>query len=268
MFRRTRRTSYIRQLALLSAMPLALTGVGYALFSQNLNLAANTEKPAYTSSQYVYATYTKTETPSGSNTAYSFNPVTITNKGATSITAWQLKFDVPSNVATVTCASTVTCTKSGVTVTVKNGTGNGTIAAGASTTFTMSFTSATAKYTLQNMVVSGTFSTTNQTIAGLSVALIKVSGTKAGATWTYKYTFTVTNATAQSLSAWQAACTWSSAATSSTVDTTVSFSSNASRINFMSKTALAATSNFTFNGTFTKNSSTWVVRNCTITGRA
>lgn len=267
MFGRSRHTSLTRQLALLSILPLALTGTGYALFSQNLSIAADTAKPAYSSSQYLYVTYTKTETKNGNNTNYSFNPVTITNTGVTSVTAWQIKFNVPSNVTTVTCSSAVTCTKSGVTVTVVNKTANATIAAGATRTFTVSFTSATAKYTLQNVIVSGTLSTAYQTVAGLTVGFVRGTRTQNGSTYTYPYTFTVANASGQNLSAWQAQCTWTNNATTSTVSTNVNYTTAAARITFTSKTALNTGENIVFTGTFTKNSSTWTISACTVTGK-
>lgn len=193
--------------------------------------------------------------------------MTITNKGVTSVTAWSIKFNVPTGVTTVTCSSTVTCTRSGVTVTVVNKAANGTIAAGASVTFTVSFTSSTAKYTLQNVIVSGTLSTTYQTIAGLTVGFVKGTVTKNGSTYTYPYTFTVTNASGQNLSAWQALCSWSSNATTSTVDSTVNYTTAAARITFTSKAALDSAANIVFNGTFTKNSSTWTISSCTIQGK-
>lgn len=257
----------VKQLVLLLALPLTLCGTGYALFSQQLSINTSTTKPLYSASQYIYATYTKTETPSGSNTNYSLSAI-ITNKGVTSVTAWQVKFDVPSNVATVTCSAAVTCTKSGVTVTVVNGAGNGTVAAGASTAaFTISFTSATAKYTLQNVYTSATLSTAYQNVAGLTVSSVKGTSTKAGRTWTHPYTFTVTNSSGQNLSGWQALCTWTSLATTSTISTNVNYVTSTARITFTSKTALNTGNNIVFTGRFTKNSSTWVVSSCTVQGR-
>lgn len=242
---------------------------GYALFKQNLALNATVSKPSYSSSQYMKMSYTKTETPSGSNTNYSLSTV-ITNNGITSVTAWQLKFDVPSNVTTVTCQNTVTCTKTGVTVTVVNGTGNGTVAAGASTAaFTISFTSATAKYTLQNIIISGTFSTAYQNVSTLTITPSLTSSSKAGSTYTYNYSFLVKNTSpTQSLSAWQAVCTWSLRPNSSTISTNVNYTSTTSTITFTSKTALAANSNITFTGKFPIKSSTWVISGCTIQGKA
>lgn len=258
----------MKQLALLSVVPLTITGTGYALFTQNLTLGTTAAKPAYSSSQQLYVTYTKTESPSGSTTNYSFNPVTIANKGAVSVTAWQLKYDVPADVTAVTCASTVTCTRSGVTVTVNNGTGNGTINAGANTTFTMSFTSATAKYTLQNVIISGTYSTAYQTITGLTITPTKGTSTKNGSTYTYPYSFKVTNGSGTNLSGWQAVCNWSANPSTVTIDPTVNYTSTTTTITFTSITSLAAGSNITFNGRFVIKNSTWNITSCTIQGKA
>lgn len=215
----------------------------------------------------MYATYSKTETANGSNTNYALS-MTVKNTGVTAVTAWQVKFDVPSNVTTVTCQTTVTCTKSGVTVTLVNKSTNGTIASGASTaTISITFTSATAKYTLQNIYVSGTYSTTYATIAGLSVAYAAGTRTRSGSNYTYPYTFTVTNNTAQALG-WKAVCTWSSNPTTKVVDSTVTYTAATANVTFTYKTSISALSNFSFNGSFTLKSSTWSISGCTVTGIA
>lgn len=263
-----RHTGFAKQLILLLALPLAVSSTGYALFSQKLTLNNQTAKPLYNSSQYMYATYTKTESAQGANTLYTYNPTTITNKGVTGVTAWQLKFDVPADTSQLTCPTSVTCTRSVNTVTVVNGIGNGTLAAGGSTTFAFSFVSATAKYVLQNVYISGTYSSTYQTISGLTVSRVAGTSSKKGSTFTYPYTFTVTNSTGQNLSAWQAVCTWSALPTSSTIDTTVNYVTASANITFSSKTALNTGSNIVFNGSFVINSSTWTISTCTVQGRA
>ena len=266
--RTNRNPSLIRQLLLLLVLPLTLSSTGYALFSQQLSLNTSTAKPLYSSSQYMYVAYTKAETPSGSNTNYSLG-VTITNKGVTSVTAWQLKFSVPSDVTSVTCASSVTCTRSGTTVTVVNTASNGTLAAGASTaTFAISFTSATAKYTLQDIYISGTYLASYQTITGLTVGFIKGTSSKKGQTYTYPYTFTITNSSGQNLSAWQAVCSWSSNPTTSTISNTVNYVTSAASITFTSISGLTDGSNIVFNGSFVINSSSWNITSCTVQGKA
>lgn len=268
MVTKARKTSYLMQLVLLSILPLALMGTGYALFAQSLQLNARSAKPLYNVSQNLYVTYTKSEAPSGNNTLYTLNPVTITNKGAVGVTAWQLKFDVPSDVASVTCASTVNCTKAGVTVTVTNGAANGTIAAGASTpAFTITFTSATARYVLQNIYTSGTYSTAFQTIAGLTVQPVAGTSTKSGANYKYPYTFTVTNSTGNNLSAWQAVCNWSAAPSTTTISTNVNYTTTASAITFTSKTALTNGANIQFTGSFVIKSASWSITGCSVQGK-
>ena len=214
------------------------------------------------------ATYTKTETPQGNNTLYTFNPTTIRNIGVTGVTAWQFKFDVPADTTQLTCPATVTCTRSVNTVTIVNGAGNGTVAAGANTTFNFSFVSVTPRYVLQNVFISGTFASTYQTIPGLTINRAAGASTRKGSTYTFPYTFTVTNASGQNLSAWQAVCTWTNLPTTSTISTTVNYVTAAANITFSSKTSLSTGSNIVFTGSFTKNSATWVVSGCTVQGRA
>jgi len=262
-----RHTGLMRQLMLLSVLPLALASTGYALFSQSLALNGDVAKPYYSSTQYLFAYYTKTETPNGSNTNYSLS-MRVTNKGITGVTAWRVKFDVPSNVGSVTCQNTVTCTKSGSTVTLVNKTTNRNIAAGASTAnFSITFTSATPRYTLQNVYTSGTYSTTYAAVTGLTVGYVRGTVTSNGSTYTYPYTFTVTNNTAQTLG-WRAVCTWTNNPTTKTVSNTVTFTAATANITFTHITAVNSLSNFVFTGTFTRNSSTWTISGCTITGRA
>ena len=63
-------------------------------------------------------TYTKTTTGTGPYT-YTLNPTTIKNNGVTSITAWQFTFDLPPGMTTLTCPTSVVCSQTATTVTVK-----------------------------------------------------------------------------------------------------------------------------------------------------
>ena len=263
-----RHSGYARQLLLILAIPLALSGTGYALFSQKLSVQTNSSKPSYSSTQSVFFTYAKTETPVGTTTQYTLNSMTISNRGITSITAWRLSFSVPVDVTLFACDSTVTCTQSGQTITVVNKAANGTLAPGASTTFTASFTSSTSGYALQNIAVSGTVSTNYQNINGLTITINPRTVSKQGATYTYGYPFTVQNTSGQTVAAWQAVCSWSAIPTTSTISSTVSYTTNTSSITFTSKTSLTTNTSLDFTGTFTTKSASWVISNCTIQGKA
>ena len=63
----------------LLVIPLALTGVGYALFSQELTLDTSAIKPSYTTAQGLRVTYNRTVSPVSTVYLHQFNPITITN---------------------------------------------------------------------------------------------------------------------------------------------------------------------------------------------
>jgi hypothetical protein len=166
---------------------------GYALFSQQLSINAATSSVAYVSTQYTTVAYTKTMTGTGPY-SYSFSPMTIKNNGVTSITAWQVTFNLPPGMTGLSCPGTVVCTQNATTVTIKNGAGNGTIATGGTTSFSFSFSSTTVNYTLQNVMISATFATTYETITGLTV--VATTGKKTGGK--YPLTVTISNNSGQS----------------------------------------------------------------------
>lgn len=261
-----RHTSFIKQLALLLTLPLAVSSTGYALFTQQLSISTQATKPLYSSSQSLRATYTKTEAPSGNTLLHTYNPMTITNTGSGAVTAWQLKFDPPAGFSQLSCPATVTCTTSGATVTIVNRAANGTINPGGNVQFSFTYKSSTPNYTLQNIYISGTLAPVYQTMAGLTVGFVKGTATKKGKTWTYPHTFTVTNSSGQNVSAWRAICTWNAQPATSTISTTVNYVTSASNITFTSKTALNTGSNIVFTGSFTSTSATWAISTCSVQG--
>lgn len=268
MSRASRRRTYLRHIAMLVALPLVLMGTGFALFSRNLSISTTLTKPAYSSSQYIYMTYNRSVTAQSSVWLYTISPMTVINKGVTSVTAWQVKFDVPTGASAVTCPASVTCTRAGNTVTIVNGAGNGAIAAGASITFNISFTAPTNNSVLQNIITSGTLSTAFQNVAGLTVSPVAGTRTKKGKTYTYPYTFTVTNNSGQNLSAWQITATWSLTTTVASMSATVTYTTNATTLTITSTAAIANGANFVFNGSFSTTNATWTLTGVTIRGRA
>ncbi len=261
------RTGFGRQITMILVLPLAIMGTGYALFSQQLTINSQAAKPLYYSSQSMFATYNESSTVQGTSTAYTFNPVTITDRGIINMSAWQLQFDVPSDATQLTCDTTVVCTQNANTVTVTNGSTNGNIVAGGSATFTFSFASATPGYVLQNVYISGTYSSSYQTISGLTVGYTAGASSSKGANYTYPYSFTVTNNTGLNLGGWQAVCTWASAPSNFNIGTTVNYVTTANSITFSSTAALANAGSFTFTGSFGIKSSTWAITGCTVQGR-
>ena len=182
-------------------MPLLLIGVVYALFSQNLSVDATGSSVSYVASNSMFMTYTKTTSGTGPYT-YTINPMTLTNNKVTDTADWTVTFTVPSDVATVSCVSTVVaCTFNNVTkvLTVKSVLTNGWITTGSSSAITaanmIQFTSTTARYTLQNVTVT---STNYQTVTGLSTSITR---TRAGSVHTL--TINITTAAGVTASGWQ-----------------------------------------------------------------
>lgn len=195
----------LRQLSLLLAMPLFITGISYALFSQTLTINSDSQLPQYVSNNYTVWTYTKAATLSGSTYTYRLNPFVITNNGVTSITAWKVMFTVPADTTAITCPTTVTCSINNTTHVVTI-TRTVTIAAGAASTInntsnSIRFTTATANYVPQNVDVSATFSTSYVAIPGLTVVVS--FGTRVGTSTPIN--MTITNASGQDISGWQVA---------------------------------------------------------------
>jgi hypothetical protein len=194
------------RLASLLAIPLAITSVGYALFTQNLSINTSTIKPAYSSSQGLRVTYSRSVAPAGQNFTHTLNPITISNLGGTGVTAWQFVFTLPAGYSNLSCTN-ATCTPSGNVITMVNSGSNGTINPGGSVTVSMSFRTSLQRYTLQNVSISGTLVLTYQTISGLTVSRTVGARTKSGQWYRWPYTFTVTNNTGQTLRAWRITAT-------------------------------------------------------------
>jgi head-tail adaptor len=242
-------------------MPLLTVSASYALFSQDLSVDATGSIVSYISNQYMTVTYTKSATLSAGIYTYRLTPLIVKNNGVTSVTAWQVKFTVPADMTTLSCPTSVVCSTAGTVVTMTNGTGNGTIAKGATRSISnTSFKSAVAAYTPQNIIISGTFATTYATIAGFTVAITRGTSTQNGSNYTWTpVTVTVTNNSGQPLSGWQLAVTpWASTSSvGSTMPTGLSYATTSTRLTITSTNAIAAGSSYQFTMTITNRSSTW-----------
>jgi hypothetical protein len=188
--RSRRRADILRNTMLLLVLPFGMMTVAYALFSQNLSLSGTTSTVAYVSNQSMMMTYTKTQSVS-SPYAYSI-AMSVKNGSATRTTVWQVNVDVPSDVAGISCPTTVFCTLQGTRLTILSNT-NGAINAGGSTAVTFSFTSSINAYTLQNIAVYANSATSSYaTINGLSVNT-SVGTRSSSSPYTRPLTVTVTN---------------------------------------------------------------------------
>lgn len=261
-----KRYTSLRHALLLLAIPLVLSGTGYALFAQNLSLNGQADQPAYVATSNLLMTYSTSTASQASKTVYT-ETITIQYNGTASITAWQLMFDMPSDFSQYSCQSTVSCSSSGATATIVNGSGNGTINPGGSVTFTVNFTSYTAGYVLQNIYVSGTLALTYQTMAGLTVSATAGSRTKSGKWYSWPYAFTVTNNTGQFLRGWRIQAPWSSSTNRvGAMDSTVSYTTTTTQLTILSMAGIANGASFNFNATLASTNSSWVLTGYTIQG--
>ena len=249
----------LRYVALLLTIPVLLTTISYALFSQNLSINATPSAPLYVSSQYLLFTYTKTITTVGSLKNYSI-PVTVRNNGPTSVTAWQIKVDLPADFTNRTCPGTVSCSMSGNTLTIANGGGNGTIAKNATRTFTFSFRTAITDYTLQNVYVSGTYIAGFQTITGLTVGVAQGARSGTSPNFRWNVTFTVTNTSGFTLSAWQITVPWTTARSVVSMPAGVTYLVNGSSLLITSTQPITNGSTYVFTPTLGSTSQNWTVR--------
>lgn len=244
MWRRRNYRTHFRYIALLLVYPLIFIGVGYALYSEDLSIHGKSNKPAYTATPSMSISYTTVKTPSGSLIIYNIT-ATVKNIGAGSVSRWQVKFDLPNGYSQFSCATTVTCTTSGSTVTVNSGTGNSTIAAGGSTVFTFTFRSAVQNYQLQNLYVIGVESLFH-TIGGLTVAAARTSGSILSLSSTYQ--FTVKNTSGQSVRMWRiTAGGWSNADNITSMDPRVQWIDLPTSLIMVGTNPVANGANFVFN---------------------
>ena len=253
-------------MAMLIAVPLALSSVGYAIFTQNLSVNTSTIKPAYSSSQGLRVTYDRTVVPQGQVFTHTLNPITITNYGTAGVTAWQFKFDLPSGFSNLACTN-ATCTTSGNTVTMVNTGTNGTINPSGSVTVSLSFRTSLTQYTLQNVFISGTPVLTYQTMSGLTVSRTIGTRTKSGKWYAWPYTFTVTNNTGQTISAWRITANWSTTTNQvNSMDATVNYTTSATQLTITRIASLANGQNFVFNASLGSTDINWVISGLAIQG--
>jgi len=267
--RLNRHRPFLRQLGLLLAMPLVAMSGSYALFSQTLTINGGGTLPQYVSNNYTVWTYTNTATLATGIYTYKLNPFVITNRGVTSITAWNVQFSVPADTTAITCpAGTVTCTINNTTHVVTI-TRTVTIAAGASSTInntanSIRFTTATANYVPQNVVVSATFATTYVAITGLTVVV--THGTKTGGA--FPTTVTISNNSGQPISGWKVTVPTTATCTS-TVVTGVTYTCTTTVLTYTgAAVAIANGAQYQFTPTVTTTMTTWTTTGAAVTGKA
>ena len=249
-------------------MPLVVMGSSFALFSQTLTINGNQSSVAYVSNNYTKWTYTKAATFAAGIYTYRLNPFVITNNGVTSITAWRVQFTVPNDTTAITCPTTVTCTINNTTHVVTI-TRTVTIAAGASSTInntgnSIRFTTATANYIPQNVVVSATYSTAYSTIAGLTV--VATAGPKSGGA--FPLTVTISNNSGQPISGWRVTIPTTRTCTS-TVPAGVTYTCTTTVLTYTgAAVGIASGAQYQFNTTVTTTMTTWNTSGAAVQGKA
>lgn len=269
---RYRRSSVlVRQGIMLVTLPLLLAGSGYALFSQNLSLATTTRNVSYTSLINAAVKYTKTVTTQGSEQIYTINPMTVYNRGSQAYDTWQVRFDLPADATQFTCDTAVVCSQAGTTMTISNGAANGAIAAGGNTSFSFTFKSAGAFYSLENISATGHLPATWQTIAGLTVTASAGTRSKSKP-YTWPLTVSVKNSSAQAISGWRVTITpWVASYTMSGLPANVTYVSNGTSLVLTGTNAINnGGTTYSFTATVNSNSNAinaWSVSSATVEGK-
>jgi hypothetical protein len=258
-------SSSIKRVLLLISVPILLTSTGYALFSQQLSVSSSANNPAYSSSQSLAVSYTKTITPSGSNRIYAI-AVTITNNGTRAVTAWQSDFSLPADYSALTCTNS-TCSQTATTNTAVNTANNGTINAGGTLIYNFTFTTADQNYLFTSLAISGTPIIIYGTVSGLSVTVSAGSRSKQGRTYTFPYTFTVTNNSGQALAGWRFLAPWSTTENVVSMDTTVDYTTSTSQLTILSKQSIQTGTSFQFTGSISSTNSGYTLTGYTIEGQ-
>ncbi len=219
-------------------------GTGYALFSEQLSINTLVQNVAYSQSDDLFFQYSWSTTQQGGNWLYSYNPALVENNGTTAVNDWSVVVSIPSDASSLTCQATVSCSRSGTTLTIIPQLSIATIAAGSSVNFTFSYVTSNPKYTLDNVSVSASPNPTFQTLSGLTVSVSQGARQKSGNLFNWPFTFTVTNNSAQPLRAWRISTNWA------TGNRVVSMPANINYITTASQLIMTATEPLTIGGTY------------------
>jgi hypothetical protein len=266
MLRNLLQASILKHIVMLLAIPLFLSGTGYALFSQQLSVNTQATSPVYTSSQNLSVSYTKSVAPAGQNWAHS-TTVTIKNNGTKATTAWQSTFSLPAGYSNMSCTS-ATCSQANNTNTAVNTVGNGAIAAGSTLNYTFTFRSASQTYRFSTIGISGTLAVTYAPVSGLNVSYTTGTRTKAGKWYTWPYTFTVTNNSGQNLAGWRIQAPWSTTNNQvASMPATVNYVEATTQLTIMSTQAINNGASFQFTANLSSTSATYSMTGHTVEGQ-
>lgn len=267
MLKKHKLASPIKHILMLIAIPLVLTSTGYALFSQQLSIDANADNPAYSSSDNLLLTYTRTVTQVGASWQYDIS-ATIKNTSSTrSLSAWQATFSLPADYSNVVCANANCSQANGINTAVNTGT-NGSIAASGSVNFSFSFQSAQQNYVFPALTVSGTLVPIYQPVSGLTATNTTGTRTQSGSWYTWPFTFTVTNNSGQDLAGWRLLIPWDTTTNQvSSMPSTVDYVESSTQLTIMSKQALVNGTSFQFTANLSSTDPNYVLPSYSVEGQ-
>ncbi len=257
--------SPIKRIMMLVSIPLVLTSTGYALFSQQLSVAGNANKPAYTSANYLFLSYDKTVTQIGQNWLYTIDVTVKNTSGTRTISAWQSSFSLPNGYTNLSCSS-ANCSTASNTLTATDTGGNGTITPNNTTTFTYSFQSSQSNYVFSSLSISGTVVPIYQTVAGLSATDTVGNQSKNKNVYTWPYTITVTNNSGEDLAGWRLLIPWTSSNSVDSIPTSVNYVETATELQIMSKQPISNGTSFQFTANLSSTDRNWVMTGYTVEG--
>jgi hypothetical protein len=259
--------SFTKHVILLVTIPLALMSSGYALFSQHLSVNANATEPVYTSSQNLSVSYTKVVAAAAGKWQYTITVKIKNNNGVKSTSSWQSTFSLPAGFSNTSCTN-ASCTQASNTNTAVNTGTNGTIAAGATLTYTLVFRAASQTYRFTNIGISGVLVPTYSPVSGLTVSASVGTRTKSGKWFVYPYTFTVTNNSGQNLDGWRILIPWNTSTNQvGSMPTTVNYVETSTQLTILSKQAINNGTNFQFTASLDSTSSTYVLSGYSVEGQ-
>jgi hypothetical protein len=239
---------------------------GYALYSQQLSVGATASYPTFSFTQNMRVTYTTSVSPQGQNWTYTV-AVTIYNNGTHDTTAWQSTFSLPAGYSNVSCSS-ANCTQASNVNTAVNNTSNGTIAAGSSLSYTLTFRTSTQTYTFTSIGASATLAAIYQPVSGLTVTATPGTRTKSGKWYTWPYTIKVTNSSGQNLAGWRMLIPWSTSTNQvASMPTTVNYVEAATQLTILSKQAINNGTNFQFVANLSSTNSSWAMTGYSVQGQ-
>lgn len=193
--------------------------------------------------------------------------MTLQYNGTGTIESWQIKFDLPSGFSQFNCPGTVSCSTNGNTASIINGSGNGTINAGGSVNFTFTFKTSNPAYVLQNIDLNGTLARVWQTMPGLTATAIPGTRSKQGKWYSWPYTFTVTNLSGQTISAWRIVAPWSTSTNRvNSMAGTVTYVESPSDITIVRAATMTNGSSFQFTGNLGSTNQNYVFSGYTVEG--